>query len=76
MLFLKMGVASWTPVGEEMLQKAVPGKGELAAIVLCDSDGNAKAMSAWLPEARADEVSKSLALKGILVYPGEVKLPI
>ncbi len=76
MLFLKMGTTSWTPVGDETLQKTVPGKGGTAALALCDSEGNAKAMSAWLPEARADEISKSLALKGVLVYPGEVRLPI
>jgi hypothetical protein len=76
MLLLKMGVASWTPVGDEMLQQVVPGKNKTAALVICDSDGNAKAMSAWLPEEKAKENSKSLTLKGIPVFPGDVKLPI
>jgi hypothetical protein len=76
MLLLKMGVAPWAPVGEEMMHKAVPGKSETAALVICDADGNSKAMSGWMPRAKADEYSKVLELKGIPVFPGEVKLPI
>lgn len=76
MLFLKLGVSEWTPVGEEMLHKIVPGKNETAALVVCDADGNSKAMSTWVPAGRANDYSKSLELKGIPVYPGEVKLPI
>jgi hypothetical protein len=76
MLFLKLGVTDWTPVGEEMLQKIVPGKNSTAALVICDGEGNSKAMSAWFPEQKADDLSKSLELKGIRVFPGDVKLPI
>ncbi len=76
MLFLKLGASQWTPVGEEMLQKIVPGKDGTAALVICDSEGNAKAMSAWLPGAKVEEHSKSLETKGLPVFPGEVKLPI
>ena len=76
MLFLKLGVTDWTPVGDEMLHKVVPGKDKTAAMVICDGEGNSKAMSAWLPERRADELSKSLELRGIPVFPGEVRLPI
>ena len=76
MLFLKIGVSDWTPVGEEMLHKVVPGKGGTAAVVVCDADGNSKAMSTWVTAEKADEYSRSLELKGIPVFPGEVKLPI
>ena len=76
MLFLKMGASQWTPVGEEMLQTLIPGKDGTAAIVLCDAEGNAKAMSAWFPQAKAEAYSKSLDAQGIAVFLGEVKLPI
>jgi len=76
MLFLKLGISDWTPVGEEMLHKVVPGKDGTAALVICDGDGNSKAMSAWVPELRAAEFSKKLETMGIPVYPGDVKLPI
>jgi hypothetical protein len=76
MLFLKLGVSDWTPVGEETLQKIIPGKEDTASLVVCDSDGNAKAMSAWLPAERAKEHSKLLEIRGVNVFPGEVKLPI
>ncbi len=76
MLFLKLGVSDWTPVGEEMLHKVVPGKNETAALVVCDGDGNSKAMSTWVTVEMADQYSKALELKGIPVYPGDVKLPI
>jgi hypothetical protein len=76
MLLLKLGVASWTPVGDEMMHKVVLGKNDSAALVICDSDGNSKAMSTWLPRSKAAECSNALVLKGIPVFTGEVKLPI
>jgi hypothetical protein len=76
MLFLKIGASEWTPVGDEMLQQAVPGKDRTSALVICDAEGNAKAMSAWLPEEKAAEQSKLLESQGVKVFPGQVKLPI
>ena len=76
MLFLKMGAPSWTPVGEEMLQQLIPGKNDTSAVVLCDSEGNAKTMSAWHPNTKAEELSRTLLAKGVHVFDGEVKLPI
>lgn len=76
MLFLKLGAAEWTPVGEEMLQKVVPGKNRTAALVICDGEGNSKSMSAFVPKEKAEEFSRTLELRGIAVYPGEPKLPI
>lgn len=76
MLFLKLGITDWTPVGEEMLHKVVPGKNETAAVAICDGDGNAKAMSAFVAADRAREFGKSLELRGVPVFPGDVKLPI
>jgi hypothetical protein len=76
MLFLKLGVSDWTPVGAEMLHQVLPGKGSTAALVICDSEGNSKAMSSWVPAAKADELSKTLERKGIPAFSGEIKLPI
>ena len=76
MLFLKMGLEEWTPVGDEMLQKAIPGRNDTAAVVVCDADGNSKAMSSWMTPARASECAKILEARGVAVFPGEVRLPI
>ena len=76
MLILKLGVAEWTPVGEETMNKVVRGKNATAALVICDGEGNSKAMSAWIPSESADGASKRLEAEGIPVFPGDVKLPI
>jgi len=76
MLFLKLGVSDWTPVGDEMMCKVIPGKEETAALVICDAEGNAKAMSSWFPADRARTLAKSLGSREIPSFPGEVKLPI
>ncbi len=76
MLILKLGVAEWTPVGDEMLYKVVPGRNSTAALVICDAEGNSKAMSAWLRAEKADEISQRLDAEGIPVFLGDVKLPI
>jgi C4-type Zn-finger protein len=76
MLILKLGVAQWTPVGDEMMKKVVSGKNATAALVICDSEGNSKAMSAWIPLENAEKASMELEAEGIPVFPGEVKLPI
>jgi len=76
MLFLKYGIADWTPVGDEMLHKVVPGRNETAALVICDADGNAKAMSSWVSLERAETLASELESRGIISFPGDVKLPI
>ena len=76
MLFLKIGVSDWTPVGTEMLHKIVPGKNGTAALAVCDAEGNSKTMSSWLPEERAGELARILASRGIAEFAGEVKLPV
>lgn len=76
MLFLKIGITDWTPVGTELLHKIIPGKNGTAALVVCDADGNSKAMSSWLPEDKAGELARILASRGIAEYPGEAKLPV
>jgi len=75
-LFLKMGVAEWTPVGEEMLYALVPGKNSTAAVVICDSDGNSKSMSDFVSALESVKISGALAAKGIPRFDGEIKLPI
>jgi hypothetical protein len=74
-LFLQEGKSEWTPVNDEILYSQVAGKNSTAAIVLCDGDGNPKAMSDWVPEARAAEFSALLDSRGISRFRGEVRLP-
>ena len=76
MLFLKLGVSDWTPVGDEMMHKVIPGKERTAALVICDAEGNAKAMSGWFPPDRAGTLAKVLESREIPSFPGDVKLPI
>jgi len=76
MLFLKLGVSDWTPVGDEMMHTTIPGKQGAAALVICDADGNAKAMSGWFPADRARALAKVLESREIPSFPGDVKLPI
>jgi len=76
MLFLKLGASNWTPVGDEMLHKAIPGKDGLAALIICDAEGNSKAMSGWLPREKIESLANVLESKGIPSFPGDVKLPI
>ena len=75
-LFLKMGTHDWTPVGEEELFSVVAGKEGKAAVIVCDSEGNSKAMSSWLERSDADRVAAELKLKGLGRFEGETKLPI
>jgi len=75
MLFLKIGPKEWTPVGEENLYSLLMGKNETAAVVLCDSEGNSKAMSTWVSRPKAAEFASVLESKGVLRFAGEVKLP-
>ncbi|MDG6917045.1 MAG: hypothetical protein JRM85_05570 [Nitrososphaerota archaeon] len=76
MLILKLGVPEWTPVGDEMLYKVVHGRDSTAALVICDAEGNSKAMSAWLRAEKVDEISQRLDARGIPIFLGDVKLPI
>src|SRR5579863_7441861 len=76
MLFLKMGVQAWTPVGTEMLRKLIPGKDDTSALAICDADGNAKTMSAFVDRETALRYEKELAARGVPEFEGEVKLPI
>ena len=76
MLFLKLGVPEWTPVGTEMLYTVVQGKSDTAAVIICDADGNSKTMSTWVTSEKAEQYSLSLAGKGLQKFEGEVKLPI
>ncbi|HUK79063.1 MAG TPA: hypothetical protein VLU91_00180 [Nitrososphaerales archaeon] len=76
MLFLKLGISDWTPVGEEMMHKIVPGRQGTAALVICDAEGNAEAMSGWFSEDRAESLAKALEAREIPSFPGDVKLPI
>jgi len=75
MLFLKIGAGAWTPVGKEMLYSVVPGKSETAAVVVCDAEGNSKAMTPWIAASLAEDYARSLGSKGLARFEGEVKLP-
>ena len=75
-LFLKMGSEAWTPVGEENLFTVVSGKNSTAAVVLCDGDGNSKAISGWVSVQQAEGFARSLETRGLARFLGEVMLPI
>jgi len=75
-LFLKMGIQDWTPVGEEELLAVVSGKEGKAAVVICDSDGNSKAMSSWLAREDAERIAGELESEGLARFEGDVKLPV
>lgn len=75
-LFLKMGSQDWTPVGEESLFAVVGGRSSTAAVVICDGEGNSKAISGWLPQEETDDIAKSLMSRGMKRYDGEIRLPI
>jgi len=75
-LFLKTGTSGWNPVGEENLYSTVAGKEGTAAVVICDSDGNTKAMSSWMGKGDAAKSASLLKSKGIELFRGEVKLPV
>jgi hypothetical protein len=75
-LFLKMGIEEWTPVGEEELFSIVDGKEGTAAVVLCDSEGNTKAMSGWVSRSEAAKFAKELETSGHAGYGGQVRLPL
>lgn len=74
-LFLKEGKDGWMPVGEESLCSVVNGGNSTAAVVLCDGDGNAKAMSGWFAEDEAEKLAILLESRGVLKYRGEIRLP-
>jgi hypothetical protein len=75
-LFLKTNSDDWTPVGEESLFAIVTGKNSTAALVLCDGDGNPKAMSGWVPTAQAEGFAHALGTKGLARFYSELRLPI
>ncbi len=75
-LFIKTGMPDWNPVGDENLYSIVNGKNDTAAVVICDSDGNTKAMSRWLGKEVVAESASLLRSKGIERFEGDVKLPI
>ena len=75
-LFIKTGRTDWTPVSEENLYSIIDGKNNTAAVVICDSDGNTKAMSTWLSREDAAKSASLLQSRGIDMFRGDVKLPI
>jgi hypothetical protein len=76
MLFLKLGVKEWTPVGEENLYSILEGKNGTAALVVCDGEGNSKAMSPWAARTEVEKQGAVLLSMGLSRFEGEVKLPI
>ncbi len=75
LLFLKMGNEHWSPVGSEMLYSLVKGKSG-AAVVVCDAEGNSKAITSWVSEGKAQEFAEALHSRGLAKFDGEVRLPV
>jgi hypothetical protein len=74
-LFLKEGKEEWTPVGEEMLYSIAEGKGSTMSLIICDGEGNAKAMSEWFAPAEVRRLAAALKSRGVQGYAGRVRLP-
>jgi len=74
-LFLKEGKDTWTPVSEDILCAIVMGTNSTATVVICDDEGNPKAMSEWIAEDKAKELTSNLESRGIPRFGGEVRLP-
>lgn len=75
LLVLKMGLSDFTPVGAENFY-AVIKKDKLEAVVLCDIDGNAKAITGWLNAEKVKEVIYKLEQRGIKKFEGRLKTPV
>jgi len=71
-----MGVDAWTPAGEENVSAIADRKDDTAAIVLCNSDDNAKAISSWVQRKEAERPPAGLASSGLWAHQVEVKLPV
>ena len=62
-------------MGEEDLFSVVEGKNSTAAVVVCDREGNSKAITAWVSPSEAQAIGQTLAAKGMSKFEGEVRLP-
>lgn len=71
-----MGREDWTSVGQEELFSVVNERDDTAAVVICDSEGNTKAISGWLSRGDAERFATTLESRGHPRYDGEVKLPV
>lgn len=74
LLFLKMEEGDFTPVGEENLYTVLEEK-ERASIVLCDVDGNSKAITPPLSKEQAEKVARQLESMGLKKFEGKLRLP-
>jgi len=65
----------WEPVGEENLVSIAEGEhGHI--VCLCDSDGNAKAISSWYSKDEAERILASMIRDGMSRYEGRLRLPV
>ncbi len=74
LLFLKFGKADFEPVGEENLYSVLEDR-DKRAVVICDSEGNAKAITPWMEEEKTNQIVRSLVSLGIERYKGTLKMP-
>jgi hypothetical protein len=74
LLFLKMDTEDFTPVGEENMFSVLEDKNR-RAVVLCDKDGYAKAITSWMSTENAERVIRFLESLGLSNYKGSIKMP-
>ncbi|MEM0118720.1 MAG: hypothetical protein QXP36_12965 [Conexivisphaerales archaeon] len=74
-VFLKHEVTGFEPVGEDNYYSVVQLRPPSVVVVLCDSGGNAKAMSQFLHPKAVDAILTKLQQMGIKRYEGEPYLP-
>jgi hypothetical protein len=50
--------------------------GRYAMLAICDSEGNAKALTYWLEAREAEEVHRKIVGKGVPAYKGTIRAPL
>ncbi|MEM4573306.1 MAG: hypothetical protein QXF45_02035 [Candidatus Caldarchaeum sp.] len=75
-MMVKESKHGWVPVGEENLYAIVEKEGEMAVVVVCDSDGYVKAMSNPFPRRVAQSIASKMEKDGLKKYTGPLVLPI
>jgi hypothetical protein len=75
-IFLKDGMGSFEPVGEENFYAVVEVNPETVMVALVDGEGNAKAVSSYAGKIRSQQIIKQIELDGIKRYDGKLNLPV
>ncbi|MEM3096771.1 MAG: hypothetical protein QXV62_07225 [Nitrososphaerota archaeon] len=75
-MFLKEAGGEWAPVGEEDFYSLIEAKSGGYIIVICDSDGYAKAISSELSGPMVERCVAKMRMDGLAEFKGKLVLPI